>query len=63
MDANKMNVVELKALAYDIAVQREQLTGQLQQINNLIAKGVQDGVGKTNTGEGGKEDTGIEDEK
>jgi len=42
MDVSKMTVVELKAVAYDTAVQIEQLNSQLRQLNQLIAQKIQE---------------------
>ena len=36
MDVNKMSLTELKALAYDMIAQKEQLQGQLNQVNQMI---------------------------
>lgn len=42
MDTTKMTVVELKALAYDILVQMQNLQAQSQSVNQLIAKKVKE---------------------
>ena len=36
MDVSKMSLTELKALAYDMIAQKEQLQGQLNQVNQMI---------------------------
>lgn len=38
MDISKMTVVELKALAYDILAQTQNLQAQLQTVNQVIAE-------------------------